>query len=291
MLSPSPCRKSAPHSCWQNPSFWIRPYSPPSAPMNVINRDSKSILASELSGPFKRLAQGINLALLLAAPTFLALTYGATKCGTLAVPALLIFSAVGLFVFLIVTRTWGGFFLANVPVMLLAPVFAWYSATFAAPLGEDAIDVLINSNVGEALGFLGIADLCTPFAACASAFILYVGCAVALWNSPIQPGLRRSYLYSALPTLAIAVALPVRGEDGNYSFDPARSADASVLTSYLVGALASLVGSATLALGEWENHKDQWPNGARLISDDGARETHVLVIGESARFDAFHING
>jgi glucan phosphoethanolaminetransferase (alkaline phosphatase superfamily) len=228
-----------------------------------------------------QLILALELALLLAAPAFL-LAVALPRCGApgLAVPAAV--TVLGQFALLALTRTWGAFFLANLPLVALGPVYAWYVTAFAAPFDENALAVIANSSVEEAIGFVRQENLGPALVLFALFVSVYIALVRRFRGVPLVIA-RRVYFVSAIP-LALTSALA-------YGHETSAAADACVSTSFPVGAIIGIVNAGIRKIGQTMDDREKFPMDARRATGAATPETHILVIGESARFDAFALNG
>lgn len=233
----------------------------------------------------------INLGILLATPVYLAVAGVGAKSGSLALFLSLVFSAALLFVFLVTTRTWGAFFIVSAPFVVLAPVCSWYYSHFGEFPDESTAMVLATSSIEEAESFIDLMQLTPVLALCAAVGIVYLLLALMLWNIPIKNSIRRGYLWLLAPALTVPLLVPVKGFLDDYTFAPSENLYLYLTSSYPVGGLMSLA-HATLGVAKAHGFSmKKSPYQATFAAADGVRETHVLVIGESARYDTFQVNG
>src|SRR2546427_6359510 len=154
-------------------------------------------LTSISSGVPTRLVVAIELALFLAAPVFL-LGVAFSRCGIQGIVVPAATTILGEFALLALTRTWGTFFLANTPLALLGPLYAWYVTAFATPFDENALAVISGSSVEEALGFIRLENLLGPLALWVALTAIYVALARRLRHVRLAMA-RRIYFISAIP--------------------------------------------------------------------------------------------
>lgn len=244
-----------------------------------------------LAPGWKSVAIAVNASLLLATPLILSAVASVAKGGWIVVPAALALACVGATLLMLVSRSWGGFFVASAPVALLAPLFAWYFAAFREYPDDNAALILLTSTFDESLGWLDTLGLWPWIAAWAAASVLYLAIGAWLWRDPLPTALRRWHAATILPAFALAVALPVRGADGAVRVLPSDALYVHVTSSYPFGAWLWTTAAWKEALQTTGIAVEKRSYGARYVGTDDTQETHVLVIGESARYDAFGVNG
>jgi len=243
------------------------------------------------SAALRRAAIAAGVVLVLAGPLVLSTVASFDKGGWVVVPAALAFAWVGATLLMVTSRTWGGFFAASAPVALLAPAFAWYFAAFREYPDDNAAIVFMTSTPDEALGWLDTLGLWPWLAAWAILAIVYASIAAILWREPLPTALRRRQAMSIVPALALALILPIRGADGSLGVAPPDALYVHLTSSYPLGGWLSTTAAWKEALHSTGAAVDKRPYGARYEGDDSVPETHVVVIGESARYDAFTLNG
>jgi glucan phosphoethanolaminetransferase (alkaline phosphatase superfamily) len=242
--------------------------------------------------PFReRAIVAIGIALLLWGPLALSTIASVDKGGWTIVPAAVAFAWVGATLLMLTSRTWGGFFAASAPVALLAPAFAWYFAAFREFPDDNAAIVLMTSTFDEALGWLDVLRIWPWLAAWALLAGVYAWIAARTWRQPMPRALRRWQALSIGPALALALVLPVRGADGALGVAPPDALYVHLTSSYPLGGWLSTTAAWKEAMHATGAAVDKRPYGARYEGGDDVPETHVVVVGESARYDAFGING
>lgn len=191
---------------------------------------------------------------------------------------------------LLLARRWRTFFLLQLPLLALAPVFVWYVLKFGAPPGEGAVAVALTSSLREAWSFVDLFELRRPVIAWLAALALYLAAALALGRQLISPRLRRGAGYAAVPLLALALFMPSRVKDG-IEFDIGANISGYLTASYPFGSVFSAVGGLLGNLEVWGFGEERPRFDARPVARGGAPETHILVIGETARADRFGLYG
>jgi heptose-I-phosphate ethanolaminephosphotransferase len=237
----------------------------------------------------RALALWFNATMVLVAPVFLALATGTSSA--LAAASCLAISLASAGVLIILTRTWGAFFLAYAPLLLVSPVYAWYAAAFGQFPDDNALVVALTSSTEEISAFLTMMRLWPPIAICGLAFILY--CAAALYLAKVaMPGwLRRGAMLTSIPIVCSAVLLPTSGTAKRYAADIADRMQLYLSNTYPFGGVVTLVVGGIGAAKTMGYAVNKVPYDASIARPDALSDTHILVIGESARYDAFHING
>lgn len=239
----------------------------------------------------RHIVVAIGAALLLAGPLVLSLVASIDKGGWAFIPSAIAFAWIGVTIFMPISRTWGGFFAASWPVMILAPAFAWYYASFRGYPDDNAVMVLMTSTPGEAIGWIGALGLWPWFAASMLQGIAFATIAWLLRHEPLPPRLRRLQVASIVPAFAIALLVPFRGGDGAFQVAPSDALYVHLTSSYPLGGWLSTIASWKEAMHSMGVGTSKRAYGAHYASDDRIPETHVLVIGESARYDAFGMHG
>lgn len=240
---------------------------------------------------WRRTAIAVDATLLLAAPLVLSTVASLDKGGWVVVPSALAFAWVGATLLMLVSRAWGGFFVASAPIAILAPTFAWYFAAFREYPDDNAALVLLTSTFDESVGWLGVLGLWPWIVAWGGVSALYLAIAARLWHEPLPPALRRLQALSIVPAFALALMLPIRGANGALAVAPGDALYVHLTSSYPIGGWLTATAAWKEALHATGTAVAKRPYGARYAADDDAPETHVVVIGESARYDAFGLNG
>jgi glucan phosphoethanolaminetransferase (alkaline phosphatase superfamily) len=233
----------------------------------------------------------IGILLLLVPSLVLSILASADKGGWVVAPASLALALAGTTLLMLLSRTWGGFFLASAPIAMLAPLFAWYYAAFREYPDDNAALILLTSTTDESIGWFDTLDLWPWIAAWAVASLLYVVVGTGLWRASLPRRLRRWHARALQPAFVVALALPVRGADGNLHVSPSDAMYIHFTSSYPIGAWLGTVAAGKEALHATGKAVEKRPYAARYAGTDDAEETHVVVIGESARYDAFGIHG
>lgn len=231
----------------------------------------------------------LNGALLLVPPCVLAVASKPADPAPWAPLYGLLMSALTLVLPLLLVKTWRALFLLHLPLLGVAPVFVWYALTFSAPPDENAFAVVLTSPPSEFLSFIALFDLQLPLLISVAALVLYVGTALGMERQPIPASLRRVVLWLALPVTLVLLCMPSKSPRG-LDINIGENMSAYLTSSYPLGGLISIVGGLqgnAQAWGLFERHE---PYNARALVGTEPR-THILVIGESARADRFHLLG
>lgn len=190
---------------------------------------------------------------------------------------------------LLVTR-WRTLFLVHLPLLCASPLFVWYVLNFSAPPDENALAVALTSPPAEFRSFVKLFHLQLPVSLCALAVALYVGMALGLGRRPIPTGLRRAVLWFSLPVTLLLLCMPSRSPRG-FAVNIGENVHAYLTSSYPLGGLVSVLGGIAGNVQAWGLFEHREPYNARFIAVGDAPRTHILVIGESARADRFHLLG
>ena len=184
------------------------------------------------------------------------------------------------FVIAVATRTWRRFFLAQLPLVLLAVAFACYTLAFHMPPGRTLALLVLLTSWEEVRGFLllpqGTFLLALLSMWCVAYFVLAAALGdVRIFVRPVNQ-ISRAILVLMLPLTAYA------------ALDPAQLIDGIALNP-MAGSLMFIGGRLVQ-----ESHE---LNGS-LVSKkaygahrDGAEEVHIFVLGESARRDSWSAYG
>ncbi len=232
----------------------------------------------------------MNWILLLLPSLALAFGGGGAKLGPWIPAYSLLLSIMTLLLAVPLVRSWCALFLIHLPFLCLSPVFVWYVFNFSAPPDENAFAVLLTSSIDEFAGFVDIFHLQLPLWASIGALGLYLVNALGLRGHMISFRLRRAVLWLAPPTLVFILCMPTKTPNG-LAVDMGENMREFLTSSYPLGGGISLIGGVqgnAEAFGLFD-HKEKY-NAHLNFSDDGPR-THILVIGESARADHFHLLG
>jgi len=260
-------------------------------PMSETTTDDPRTSGPATAPAWRRLAIALDATILVASSVGLSAVATVERGGWVALPAAIALAVAGATLLMLLTRTWGAFFLASAPIAILAPAFAWYFLAFREYPDDNAAIVALTSTFSEATGWLDVLGLWPGITAWAAASALYLAVATLLWRSPMPRALRRAQAIALVPALALAVALPVRGADGRNEIAPSDALFVHLTSSYPIGAWLWTVASWNEAFRTLGASVDKRPYGATYADRDGVAETHVVVIGESARYDAFGMHG
>lgn len=173
---------------------------------------------------------------------------------------------------LVLARSEGGFFLLAWPILLLAPPFCWFVITNGVLPSRETLMVLLSADREEVVGFVTGANLTPWLALCIAANALYLAVAIRLFRKSL---IVRRHLASGILIL---------GSPGLIM-----STDAFPY-SYPMGMVMLVAEDLPQAVSALDNKPNHIPFAATATHRPG-REAHVLIIGESARFDAWHMHG
>lgn len=232
----------------------------------------------------------LNGALLLTPPLVLAFASGAARLAPWAPVYGLLLSVLVLALPVLVVKTWRTLFLLHLPLLALSPLFVWYVLNFSAPPDENAFAVLLTSSPAEVMGFVQLFRLQLPLSLSVAVLAAYAVQAVYLGHNPIPASLRKAVRWLCVPLLALLLWMPSKGPRG-IGVDIGENVHSYLTSSYPLGGLISIIGGLegnAHALGLFEKHE---PYGAVANAVPATPRTHILVIGESARADRFHIFG
>lgn len=252
------------------------------------------IRQSSTDRPLARFASpmlAFNLILLIAPPAVLAFAGPPTPLAPWAPPFALLLSLLTLALVLLLTRTWRAFFLWHLPMLGAAPVFIAYVLKFDAPPGEGAFAVALTSSWQEAWSFADTFGLQPWLVTWCAALLLYLVFSLALGKRALPARFKRAVVLAALPMLAASLLMPTRSGRG-LILDVGENLSTYLTLSYPFGGAISVIGGLQGNAEALGTFKARPSFGAhRLLSAQDGAETHILVIGESARADHFHLLG
>lgn len=232
----------------------------------------------------------LNGVMLLTPPSVLAMAGGAASHDLRAPVCGLLLSLLILALPMLLVKTWRSFFLLHLPLLGLSPLFIWYVLNFSAPPDENAFAVLLTSSPAEIAGFVSLFHLQLPLGLCGAAIALYAVHAACLGSQPIPLSVRRAVRWLAVPLLALLLFMPSTGPHG-IRVDIGENVNGYLTSSYPLGGFISVIGGLegnAQAMGMFDAHE---PFGVRASVASATPQTHILVIGESARADRFHLLG
>lgn len=232
----------------------------------------------------------LNGSMLFAPSIALALIGGSSASSPRMAAGGLMLSALLLLLPMYLVRSWRGLFLLHLPLLSLSPLFVWYVLNFSAPPDENAFTVLLTSPPAELFSFAELFQLEWPALGCMAGLLLYAGIAIRLGRRAIPARARRAVLWMTAPLLVVPLCLPSRTPNG-WDIDLGENVHDYLSTSYPLGALTSLVGGVAGNIQAWGFFDRTEPYHAQMAISDGTPRTHILVIGESARADHFHLLG
>lgn len=231
-----------------------------------------------------------NGVLLLVPAVVLALVADTAKLGPWAWLCSLLLSTLTLALPMLLVTSWRALFLLHLPLLSLSPFFIWYVMKFSAPPDENAFAVVLTSPAAEFLSFVALFKLQLPLLICAAALVAYAAVAIRLGRQAIPPSLRRMATWLAVPMLVLLLCVPSKSPRG-LEIDIGENVRSYLTSSYPLGGLVSVVGGIEGNAHVWGFFDPPEPYNARALPGSAAPRTHILVIGESARADRFHLLG
>ncbi len=184
------------------------------------------------------------------------------------------------FVAAVMTRTWKRFFLAQLPLSLLAVGFVCYTLAYHMPPGRTLALLILLTSWEEMRGFLLLPQGTLLLALLSGWCVGYLFLAAQLGDAPIfirsVKLVSRAILILLLPLTAYA------------ALDPAQLIDGIALNP-MAGSLIFIGGK--LVQESDELHGSLVSKTAYGAHRDGAEEVHIFVLGESARRDSWSAYG
>jgi len=232
----------------------------------------------------------VNWVLLLAPALVLALIADTTKLAPWAWICSLLLSALTLALPMLLVRNWRTLFLLHLPLLSVSPFFIWYVLKFSAPPDENAFAVVLTSPPQEFFSFLTLFRLQLPLLICAAALLAYTAVAIGLGRRAIPPDQRRTVTWLAVPMLVLLLCMPSKSPRG-LEVDIGENIRSYLTSSYPLGGLVSVVGGIEGNAHAWGFFEPPQAYDASARFDSATPRTHILVIGESARADRFHLLG
>lgn len=191
---------------------------------------------------------------------------------------------------LIIVKRWGVYFLLILPITFLGMVYQLYLRSYGALPNSDALMLVVNSSLEEVLGTIKVFGWTGVLAFSAGILALYLGGCVVLWKTRVA-GFRFINLYAILLVAFVAVVSPVVVAKVQFpSEEITNSMVEQVIWTHPIGALQYLALNLPDAL---ENRGPSIHKSAYGVTSKKnlGEEVYVLVVGEAARYDTFHING
>lgn len=149
-------------------------------------------------------------------------------------------------------------------------------------------DVLATSGLREAWEYVAAHRLATPCMLLVFGLVVAVACAWRVGNGRFSTAARKRVLAANLLVIALSLLwqhLPVTATLDRF---PSPLSEAAAAETYPVNlALLAVEGMRRLGAGPAETR----PFHAIRAHPPGGPEVHILIIGESARFDRWHVNG
>lgn len=183
-------------------------------------------------------------------------------------------------VFAITMRTWRRFFLAQMPLSLLAVLFVAYTFTYHMPPGRTAALIVLLASWEQVLGYLQLPQGRLIVGALTGWCVTYVGLATGVGDTLIfvRPVvvLCRLAVYAMLPATAYAAT------------DSAQLIDGLALNP-MAGSLFFVGGK--LLEQRRELHGSRVNKTPYHAHRSGSEEVHVFVLGESSRRDSWSAYG
>lgn len=184
------------------------------------------------------------------------------------------------FVVAAATRTWRRFFLAQLPLSLLAVGFVCYTLAYHMPPGRTLAFLVLMTSSEEVRGFLLLPQGTFLLALLSGWCLAYLFLAIPLGDArifvrPVNQS-SRAILVLMLPLTAYA------------AFDPAQLIDGIALNP-MAGSLIFIGGRLVQESHELNGSLiSKTPYGAHR---DGPEEVHIFVLGESSRRDSWSAYG
>ena len=214
---------------------------------------------------------------------------------------LLLFSLIALSVPLILVKTLRQFFVAYIPLAFLAPAYGAYILGFRRPPGEGIIAAIVHTNLGEALEFIQFAGW-VAFAPLLSgvAYTIFVvrsralGTKIDVRVKKVLAGAISTYLIVALISFDITGGGLQRRKPGLFmSADlPGRSIalvdQQTVQNSFPLGLVRAFTEMASFTNAVGASTYRFHASKRQVVA---GKEVYVLIIGESARFQNWGVNG
>ncbi len=192
---------------------------------------------------------------------------------------------------MLVLRRWGPYFALMLPVALGGIAYQLFLNNYGVLRdGGDAFMVLLTATWDEAWGFIKVFGLLGYCAALLLCVLAYVALSIALWRVRLdyRPWIARR---PALAAIGLAVCLPVAAVlVPPPALDKSAAAVEMGIWTHPMGTLQFLVMAAPEAVEDLGLVGRKSPYKVSSIPSQDA-PIYLLIIGESARYDAFHLNG
>ena len=191
---------------------------------------------------------------------------------------------------LIVVKRWGLYFLIMLPVTVLGLAYQLYLKNYGALPNSDALMLALTSSLEEVLGTLKVFGLTGAVVFSAGVLALYLAGCIFLWSTRLAYP-RRAHVPLIFLVGCVAVASPV--VVARVQFPSEEIADTMVeqiIWTHPVGTLQYIALNLPDALENMGMSVDKSAYGVTRKQDAGDA-VYVLIVGEAARYDVFHVNG
>jgi glucan phosphoethanolaminetransferase (alkaline phosphatase superfamily) len=171
------------------------------------------------------------------------------------------------------------------PILLLFIKFACYFL-YKAPFDENAMLMIINTNLEEAKELIKDDFLIISLCLILYSFLIYI----IIVNRPAQiPGRLAKYvsISALIVILILPLVFPYPGDSFSQGYK--REAIGSYPASYLN--LAKHIYSQYELMFSTKNDRKNFTFSAHQDTSTAGQQVHVLIIGESSRYDNWGING
>lgn len=190
---------------------------------------------------------------------------------------------------LIVVKRWGVYFLIMLPVTVLGVAYQFYLKNYGALPNSDALMLALTASPEEVWGTIKVFGLTGVVFFLAGILALYlVGC-VFLWRMRIAYSRPRIPMVFLVGFVAVASPFVV----AKVQFPPEEISNSMVeqiIWTHPVGTLQYIAVNLPDALENMGMSVHKSAYGVTRKQDAGDA-VYVLIVGEAARYDAFHVNG
>ena len=171
------------------------------------------------------------------------------------------------------------------PVVLLAPFNALAIIFFDVPINDATILLILNTNYNEVLELLKVFSLIFPFT-----LILYGGLYFLLISKiPNQISVKLASFISIL-SISVLCLLPLASFSKFRYFDRLKGTLYSVFPTSLIYA-GGMVYKEYKVMNNSKNERNKFTFNAKQATKISGSQVYLLIIGESARFNNWGING
>jgi glucan phosphoethanolaminetransferase (alkaline phosphatase superfamily) len=221
------------------------------------------------------------LALLLLCAPYAALALWLLRTGSLhSLAAYLAAVLIQMVLCAALTRSWRGFLLLQVPILILCAAIAAYTLSFGILPGRMVAYVLLTTNWEEVRGFFTIWQGARLLIVAIAYFSLYFA---ASWGAPRSAPLRAGFTPLRWIVLACAVALAAFGALDGAALIDGLAASPVIGTGFFIAGPVIDVRRVTSGSGFV-----RVPYRAQPVAQ---RELHIFVLGESSRRDSWSVYG